>query len=156
MPLVELSGLNISPDLVVNISDAVVNGTVIKRKAEVTKLEYSPRDKRVYIELLVVPYGRNVDGTYGERIPFGSVLDHLIADNNILVNSANGDILGYRDILLNSVMQPDGSVRIVEDPSLTEINYAGEYDFFKILAATQPVVVDDLIKARIIRKYGAA
>jgi hypothetical protein len=157
-------------DMFVDLSDKVVAGTRIKRKAELVDLYYSTMKKRVAVEVRVHVYAV-AQNEFGDEI-YGQLLDNepgfspyhkaIIADNTTVVDATTGAILGSDTDLMDeanflppveakeAVLDVDG---IVVEPAVEArpagkfygVDYMFEFEFFKRIAETSPVIVDQLI-----------
>jgi hypothetical protein len=151
MPLIRQTPTNI----VVNVSDKTVGSTIIKRKAEVLNLNYAPREERVIISLNIIPFAAIPDpSTSGETTTYGESLDgvvgfttyqkNIIADMTTLVDVTNGVPFASANMIFDSTATGPGGI-------LEGKTYMYEYEFYKMMAATQSVIVDDLITSIIAR-----
>jgi hypothetical protein len=139
--------------LSVEISNLSFGQTEIKRKAELNYLQYMPREKRVIISFDIIPYAKNKDDTYGERLdaattPFAKVETILTALPTFLIDVTTANYLcdaidEYRDIkgvpTLNEVLKGK--------------DYAEEFDYYDHIANTTAVVINDLIAFRIQKMF---
>lgn len=117
--------------IVLNISDTVVDNTVIKRKAELFTMVYNMKLHFLSLTWSVKHYADS-SGQYGEYLG-GLVPDktkETIADNTVFVNATNGDFV-----------YPDSTGQFQ-----TDIPIIGQYDFFNYAAGHIPIIVNDLIK----------
>lgn len=141
-------------NIIVDISDKVVAGTTIKRKAEVQFLQYGPKEKRVVISLLILPFAAGevdeVTGktTYGESLMgvpgFSTYHRNIIADMTTLCDAATGVPFAGAQTLNDVTATGPGGI-------LHDKNYMYEFEFYKMVAATQQVVIDDMISAVLMR-----
>lgn len=116
-----------TPQITIPISDVVVNNTIVKRKATLFTMIYNQQSKTLSLSWTVNFFANN-NGEYGESISniAPSYTRETIADNTTLVNLSTGAILD----------NPTGNVM-------------GQYDWFFMIATTQPIIVNDMI-----RQYG--
>ena len=116
-----------SPQITIDISDVTINNTVLKRKATLFTMIYNQKSKTLVLNWTVSFYANN-NGDYGESMSAiaPSYSRETIADNTTFVNPVNGNILE----------NPTGVVM-------------GQYDWFYMIAETQPVLVNNMI-----RQYG--
>jgi hypothetical protein len=162
---------NDNTDIIVEVSDLEVGETTIKRKAEVVYMNYSMREKKVQVTVEVQIYSKNADGSYGEklsRVPsFASYYRTITASLDQVVDVTTGEILGTLDEAqmpgafdaakdeVPAVLAEDGVTVIKEAvPAQPAGKFYGktimpEFEWFKNLAATQPVIVDNMIIAKI-------
>jgi hypothetical protein len=141
-----------NPLLIVDISDDINAATTIKRKAELNFLLYQPRNKMLTISVQVVPYSKNDDGTYGNRLDnkptfksYEKTFTAKIGEN--LVDVTTGLYLcDSKDEYSPGVDAKTGEPIQILNPVLEGKDYAEEFDFYDNLANTTPVVIDDMIK----------
>jgi len=116
----------------IDIADVEINGTILKRKATLFTMTYNQSAKYLVLNWSVSFFADSL-GFYGrslsEIIP--SYSHESIADNNTFVNPATGQIL------------------IADSTGHYSINYMGQYDWFNMMAETQPLQIHDMI-----RQYG--
>lgn len=134
-----------SNPVAVNISNAVFGESKIKRKAVLQNLVYSPEKFSVSIDVKIVPYAVASGDTYGAQIVSNNVNAYrkmIVADMSQLVDSQTGAILG--------------AAKLVNDPKATQVggplfgkDYSFEFEFYNNIAATQPVIIHQLIIAKI-------
>lgn len=146
-------------DIIVEISDKSIGSTIIKRKAEVTALQYSPKEKRVTVSLDIIPFAAvEVEPTSGETgstvttygdslvgvVGFTTYQKNIIADMTTLVDVTDGVPFASANMMYDATATGPGGI-------LENKTYMYEYEFYKMMAATQNVVVDDLIISIILR-----
>lgn len=140
-------------DLIIDIPDIQIGGTVIKRDATLFNMNYHPEKKRVVLQWIVKHYAKNEDGTKGDYLSFiKDWVKESIADNTSMCDITNGHPIEKtydtgeveKDGNGNPVLDGDGNeIKIFDyDPA---INYTGQYDFFFNMAESQPVLVNPLI-----------
>jgi hypothetical protein len=151
--------LQVSPDIIVEISNKIYGGTIIKRKAQVYDLRYSPMERRVLIRVLINLFALGDNDTYGEPLgnlePFITVSKEIIADNTDIVDATTGEFLGPVT-MLDPIPDPENPGQFL-DPFAVGQPLEGktimrEYDFYKTVAATQPVMLDSMIINKIIEQ----
>lgn len=169
MPLIR----NLDTQIVLNISDFVIGTTTIKRKAELINLVYSPTSKSVVINIAIKAYADSSDGTYGQELSkeelFKIQYRQLIADNTTLVDANTGTIVLFTipsntaefDALfadevpeVPEVLDEEGNVLIPFQAGIPAGQFNGvdvmyEFEFYKLVAANQPVIIDQLIISKI-------
>ncbi len=121
MPLISIPPVNIE----INIPDIVVNGITIKRKAKLFKMTYNQDGQSLSLTWIV--YYTDLISVKG----FSPYAKESIADNTTMVDVNTGAIL------------------IADENGAYPGNYIGQYDWFNMIAETQPVKVHDMI-----RQYG--
>ena len=120
--------------IVLNISDTVFNGTVIKRKASLFTMTYNLQYQYLSLNWTIQHYAYINDSTYGSYLG-GLIPDKVketIADNSVIVDVRNG-----------SFLQPDSTGIYPAGISI------GQFNFFQLASSTQPILVEDMI-----RNYG--
>ena len=128
-----------SVNISINISDTVINNTIIKRKADLFTMVYNIDAKflsltwkvKHYSDSLVINNGHDTSyyGQYlGGLIP--DKIKETIADNNSFVNANTGDFVF-----------PDEQGNFP-----TNIPVMGQYDYFNYVAEHVPIIVNDLIR----------
>lgn len=123
-------------DIILEIPDLVISDTVIKRKAQLFTMTYNQHAKYLTLNWTIQHYANNAGGYgayVGDSIP--DKTKESIADNSVMV-----------DVTTGTILIPDSSGNYDQS-----INYAGQYDWFNMIAETQPIKVHDMI-----RQYGAA
>jgi hypothetical protein len=156
--------------IVVNISDKAIHNTVIKRKAEVTQLVYDLMNKSVIIRFNVIPYS-NDEGEFGDTLSdlagFAVQPKQLVADMTTLVEIPSGTPIGSSNLLqLASSFEPfqengrlispvvlDENGNVVTPAQYEDIpegilynkDFMYEFEFYKMVASTQPAIIDELI-----------
>lgn len=147
--------------ILVDITDAVVNGTIVKRKARRQKLtlvdaiQKGESPCQFWVE--VVPYGRNEDGTAGDECPLNSVFQRKIygpfkVDGNRLVDALNsGVILASRyaptSTVSNPVYRPDADWQADIDRLGADQTVSAMYqdEWMRYVLRTQKITVDEFI-----------
>lgn len=148
MPLISMPPL----DIEIDIPDLVVNETLsLKRKAKLFTMTYNQHLKFLVLSWLVsYPDLLEVKG-------FTTYSKESIADNTTMVDVNTGEILAP---IITEVPLLDGDGNPTKDADGNEIttqeisypgDYIGQYDWFNMIAETQPVKVHDMI-----RQYGLA
>lgn len=156
MPLIETQ----DTDIIIELSDLEIGDSVVKRKAVVNWLRYSPRYKVVVVDLEILTYARNEDDSYGELIgntrSFRNYEFPLTANRDEFVNPETGEIIGTRIEYEN----PDNSlpaqeeVLDEEDNVITPARPAGkfygidfitEFEYLDTIAKNYPIVLADVI-----------
>ena len=133
MPLIPFE----TPRIVIDIPDLEIDSTVIKRQAEVFTLLYNQNSKEVAVTYTVKHYS-DCDGQPGEYMG-KTIVDwskETIADNTTMCNTENGHPIEKL---------PEGDPDADENGYPRNLNYMGQYDFFYMLAQTQPVQIHSLI-----------
>lgn len=133
-------------DIVVELSDLVIGDTKIKRKGYLESMVYSPADKRVVINFRVVPFAVATGDTYGAPLAnsnFQTYFKVQVADNSSYVDAQTGQLLG--DVY---TLDADPSSTL-EGGLLYGRDYMYEFEFYKMIAGNQPVIIDQLIIAKI-------
>jgi hypothetical protein len=121
--------------ITINIPDLVVGDTVIKRKAELFTLIYNQATKQVCLSWTIKSFANN-GGQYGDALPFiPNTSKEMIADNSVFVNPANGQRVE------KNVPIPDTEPQEFDYPC----DYISEYEFFFVMAASQPIKLHDVI-----------
>lgn len=142
-----------SPQIVVEISDLVIESTEIKRKARFDRLLYqqgaeptfgiqSASLQKVTIGLTIQHFAKAPDGSYGTSLEgrpgFSSYQHNLIADNSSLVDAATGEVIcdasEYNKV--ESVLP--GGILYGRD-------FMYEDEFFRRMAELVDIKVDDTI-----------
>lgn len=166
------------PQILVPISDAIVNGTVVKRKVRFENMTYaqSPQGEwngvfidpgmsttSVSINLTVVLFAAGPvdpdtgETTYGERLEgrkmFNDYAHSLIANNTTLVDNLTGDVLvnysEYADAVRMS--QTTGvDLELLLPEALKGKDFIPEGDFFRRMSEMADVKVDSVITQYII------
>lgn len=140
-------------ELIIDIPDIIIAGTVVKREARCFKMSYVMDQKQVVLTWLVRHYAKNEDGTKGDYLSFiPDWAKESIADNTVMCDVTNGSPIEKtydtgeveKDENGNPVLYPNGNeIEIYDyDPA---INYTGQYDFFFNLAENHPVLVNQMI-----------
>jgi hypothetical protein len=114
----------------INIADIEINGTVLKRKAELFSMVYNQASQSLTLNWQVSYYSDS-SGRYGQAININGISAYRkesVANNSVKVNPSTGAIVS------------DGTAGAI-----------GQYDFFYYLAENKDINVHDLIRA-----YGAA
>jgi hypothetical protein len=167
---------NLNKSIELEISDKVIQSTIVKRKAKLFSLTYSPQEEQVVINIAIFPFAATSEGGYGASLAYSGLFQveykQLIADNNTLVNPSTGEIL------VDKIPSNIDSVFAAPIPEIVEVpeqlDEAGniiqghvpgvsaipagplfgqdamyEFEFYKLIAANQPVVIDNLIISKI-------
>lgn len=149
------------PQIAVDIADLVIGDTIIKRKCYFESLLYTQINQgptpslfggiggnspeRVAVVVTVKHFAKNADGTYGEALEgkngFVPYQKRLLADDTTLVDSTTGEILCSASQYTAEAVS-EGGVLFGKD-------FMYENEFFRRMAKTQAVIVDDLIIAKI-------
>lgn len=119
-----------SEPIVLEIPNKIVDNTIVKRKAILTEMVYNQVHKVLSITWEVEHFSQMPDDTYGTSLKSTlapSKIKISKADNDRLVNPTTGQKLTNTD----------------------GVDYMGEYDWFYMMAETQPLMVHNLI-----RQYG--
>lgn len=119
-------------NIVINIPDVVINQTKFKRTASVFTMVYNQNSQTLSLMWIVKSYADSAT-TYGTYLggPKGTNPDYnkeIIADNTVFVDPSTGHFV-----------TPNANGRCA-------IAYMGQYDFFNMLAETQPLKVHDMIR----------
>lgn len=124
-----------TPQITINIADLVIGDTVIKRKATLFTMTYNQSTKTVALSWTVKSYA-NDNGNYGDALTIiPDYSKESIADNNVAVNPATGQILEKTEPIPNT------------DPVEYDypMDYVGQYDFFYTMGANVAIKVHDVI-----------
>lgn len=131
--------------IIIDINDDVQTG--LKRKAEYITMIDNRRTKELSTTW-IVKYYQNLNGQYGQEISSEGITVYtrnLIATNDTLVDaSQQGAYVAKKinDVWIN--------IQTGEEFTQAEIdanpNLYGEYDFFMLIAETQPSIINDLIR----------
>lgn len=134
MPYVQLPQIEIE----IPIPGIEIDQTLIKRKAKLFSLIYNKKSKEVSIAWTVQHYAAAADG-YGEYLSFIPDWSKTsVADNTTMCDVTNGFPIEMIEVGKDAEGQP-----IMDyDPA---INYTGQYDFFSVLAESQPVLIHQMI-----------
>jgi hypothetical protein len=147
MALIKLEVFGIDPVIVVDITNVKIGETEFKRKAQAQNLHWNIPTKSVRIELLLVPYEKLADDSYGEPLQsseyFRLVPSLMIADNTCIV-----DMQG--NLITNDFYGTDEEL---EATLLSEVDGMRQGDWFTMVASSQPVIVRQMIVSEINRKF---
>lgn len=139
--------------ILVEISDIVISGTVVKRKALYRGMNYTeppfetlpvnpfPVKDGVVLATRVMLYANNPDNSYGDRLSsriFNDYDKSFSADADTLVNPVTGAIICEASKQFDPASFQEGGV-------LYNIKYMPENDFFHQLASNSPVIVRNVI-----------
>jgi hypothetical protein len=115
--------------IVLEIPDVQIQGTTIKRKAELFALIYNMSTKQVSISWIVSHYAQNGNGTYG-------------ADMSDIIPSYSKEQIATNDVQVN----PTTGIPI--DPSTIDdsTEWVGQYDFFNDMAENTDIKVHAVIR----------
>lgn len=117
--------------IVIDIPDSAVGGTILKRKAALKSFTYDLSNKTLTTSW-IVSYFANDNGAYGEAINFlPNYTKDLVADNSVVIDSSNFHVL-----------TPDERASTDFD---TDTNLWYEFDFYQMIAATQTTNVHQLL-----------
>lgn len=137
-------------EIEIDIPDLIVNEIALKRKAKLFTLIYNQATKTLVLSW-IVSY-TDLQGVKG----LSSYSKESIADNNTIVDVSTGAILTpiitdvpELDANGNPVLDAAGNPVIASQDISYPGNYIGQYDWFNMIAETQPIKVHDLI-----RQYG--
>ena len=123
--------------LSINVPDLVIDGTIIKRKAHLFTMIYNQHSKQVVLNWTVKSYADN-GGEYGGYLSFiPDYSKESIADNNVAVNPATGEILQKTEPM------PDTEPVEYDYP----MDWVGQYDFFYTMGKNTDIKVHDVITA---------
>jgi hypothetical protein len=141
MPLVPYT----KSDIEIAVSDRIYSDTIIKQKAKFTALHHTQDENgsRVAVTVLVTMYA-NDNGEYSQELTgqgFKPYYVTLIADNNCLVNVADGAILAIRSI--ETIMEWQAVATAYEQA----VMWQG--DFFEMVRETQSINIGALIRQHI-------
>lgn len=110
----------------INIPDVEINGTILKRKAELFSMVYNQKFQCLTLNWDVYYYSDS-SGYYGQPIKINGITSYRkesIANNTVFVNPTTG-----------AFVTPDTPGAV------------GQYDFFYYLAENQNINVHDLIRS---------
>jgi len=114
--------------IVLEIPDVQIQGTTIKRKAELFALIYNMSTKQVSISWIVSHYAENGNGTYG-------------ADMSDIIPSYSKEQIATNDVPVDPI------TGIPIDPAMGDtMGYVGQYDFFNDMAENMDVKVHSIIR----------
>lgn len=135
---------NENTSIFVELPNKVIGNTVIKRKAEVIAMNYSPRNQNVTVSLLINVYAQGDNDTYGDSLSsipgFQPYLKELRADTNSIVDANTGEVLiTNMDVLLDPATFADGGILG------NNRDYMNEFERFSMMAQTQSVIVNNVI-----------
>ena len=137
MPLADYT---ITP-LIVDLPNFLKGSIEIKRKADIVEQVWDIRGQQVRLAFDIIPYEKNEDDSYGERLDqlpnsiFTVKRVTIVAKNSFLVNAQTGAViamLGQEDTI------PD------------DVTYMPDYSFYDLVAKTQPVILEQLIAQAIL------
>lgn len=140
--------------LTVEVPNLMISETEIKRKAVLVKQLYEPAEKKVTIEFDTIPYAKNPDDSYGERLdtadkPFAKVSCILVALPTMLVDLETGNTICAA---IDEYHRDENGEQVL-NPVLEGKNYADEFDYYDHIANTAPVIINELIALRIQRYF---
>jgi hypothetical protein len=125
-------------EIEIEIPAIEIGQTVIKRKAKLFTLIYNKGFKEVSLTWTVKHYAATANG-YGEYLSFINDWSKTsVADNTTMCDVTNG--FPIEKIVIGQ--DENGQDILDYDPA---INYTGQYDFFSNLAATQAVMIHQMI-----------
>jgi len=133
--------------LTIESGDMVVAGVAIaKIKATLDFLKYNPTAKEVTIQVIITPYARNADGTFGDKLDgtnpaFRSFTKMFTANMQHYCDANTGQVL----CAVADEYAADGTL----NPLLVNKTYCPEFEFYDNLAFSQAVVINTLITNRI-------
>lgn len=134
-------------DLVVNLSDLIVDSTVIKRKAKVD-YTYNPSVRELSIILNISYYSKKQNG-YGTSLPqIPSTSQTLLINSRMVIDSDTGDYMGDAGDLIDDVVK--GTMK----PAAGNKNAMLGFEFFKKKAELTGIKDDDIIQ--FVQKMDAA
>jgi len=141
MPLLQTNPV----DIVLEIPDVQIEGTTIKRKANLFALIYNMNTKQVSISWTVTHYAQNGNGTYGANLSdiIPSYSKEQIATNDVPVNPITGFPIDPESMLPTITTNSETGERTVI-PS--NVQWMGQYDFFNKMGESEPILVHDVIK----------
>lgn len=115
--------------IILEIPDKNVQGTTIKRKAELFALIYNMATKQVSISWVVSHYAANGNGTYG-------------ADISDIIPSYSKEQIATNDVAV------DPTTGIPIDPATIDenTNWIGQYDFFNAMGEYSDIKVHSIIR----------
>lgn len=131
-----------TPQIEIEITDKVIGGTILKRKATLHTMIYNQASKALSLSW-VVKYFADDSGDYGAAINVPGIATYSqesIADNRTVVDVATGTILEPEDEILDVDGERTGTWPGVDDTM-------GQYDWFYMMAETNPLMVHELISA---------
>ena len=143
----------ITPQLIeieLEISDKIVDSTIMKRKAKLFSMVYNMHAKCVVLNWEVTFYSNNSDGSYGENLSAiaPKYTRENIADNTTAVDPTTGAIIPWEDLQPTITIDPVTGDEIVTE---TPTPYMLQYDWFNQLGENVDINVHNLI-----RQYGNA
>lgn len=153
MAQLTLASLGLKPEILIPIPDKVTGATKWKRKAQVQKLEYLPAQMYVRIEVKIFAFAMDENGDFavdanGNHIWLSEIPaedDQMIADNTTVI-STHPDTKGQ--YLLKNVQDITPYLEYLSDKE-----WAYEGELFCIMAEVDPVLVNPLIRAKVVSKY---
>lgn len=124
--------------ITLNISDKVIQATLIKRKASLYAMTYNQNAKSLILTWVITHFASDGDGVFGDSLKslIADITHENTADNTTIVDAATGIIL---------LPNTDDSYGNGTQTTM------GQYDWFNMMAETQPLMVHALI-----RQYGTA
>lgn len=131
-----------TPTIEIEISDRIINNTKLKRKARLHTMIYNQINKSLVLSWEVT-YFSDANGEYGDIINVSGILKYSqesIADNRTIVDVSTGIILNPEDEILDEDGVKTGTWLDID-------NTMGQYDWFYMMAETQPLMVHELISA---------
>lgn len=154
MPQITLEQLGIDAAILIKIPNVVFEATEVKRMAQVMEQKYEPATKRCLLSLLIFPYSKVDDGT--PEGDYGVVLqDHplfriesltLTADNETIVNMLGQKLVWHAPADVSDLEEEGGVLHGVE--------WMRQGDWFRMIAKTQKINVDDMITREVQSYYG--
>jgi hypothetical protein len=141
--------------IVVPISDLIIDGTTIKRKARFDSMVYAQSTGMiapsfagqtspgsVVINLTIQHFAQGAEGSYGVALEgkrgFSSYQVNLVADARTLVDATTGEVIC-------DATEYQKVESIEEGGILFGRNFMYENEFFRQIAENVPVVVDEMI-----------
>lgn len=134
-----------TPQIEIEITDKVIGGTILKRKATLHTMIYNQATKALSLSW-VVKYFANDSEDYGDMISVPGIVSYSqesIADNRTTVNVLTGEILKPEDEIIETIEGVETRTGTWDGVD----NTMGQYDWFYMMAETQPLMVHELISA---------
>lgn len=142
MPYVEYT---YSP-IIINLSNKIIGSTILKRKAQVNELLISPVSGRVIVSITVLPFSQDANDAYGVALDGNTNIIRqtlsFTADNNQLVDVADGSVLGPASLLDDPQSEDEGH-------PLNGKTYMREFDYLMQISESTPIIINQLIRAKI-------
>lgn len=146
--------------LIVELPNQVIGSTIIKQKAELNYLLYQPKDHILKIGVRIIPFAQSEKDEFAARLDslpgsnFRIVERELSALLDMLVDVTTGaELCKLSEQYSIDNSDADNPIQTL-NPLLEKKDYARQFDYYQHVAKNVPVVIEQLISAKILENLG--